>query len=140
LDEREKAIKARCDASVARLRDALPDAEITCVLRVANVLRQVAHRGSLRVIYEFPREQGGVVWRATDLDETQVVADVGSDPDYIAVDTSVRSEIAAPVRSNGSVVAVLNAETANRTLTDADAGVVEREAARLGAELEPHYS
>lgn len=141
MDEGEKAIEACCDDSVARLRDAVPAADITCVLKTGpNVLRMVAHRGSLRQIYEFPRNLGGVIWRAADSDETQVVDDVMTDPDYIAVDTSVCSEIAAPVRARGSVVAVVNVETAERDFTDEDVRVVEEEAARLGRELETHYS
>jgi putative methionine-R-sulfoxide reductase with GAF domain len=141
LDEHEKVIEARCDESVAGLRDALPDAEITCVLRTGpSILRMVAHRGRLRIIYEFPRHLSGVIWRTADRDETQVVADVAADPDYIAVDTSVRAEIAAPVRAGGSVVAVLNVETAERNFTDEDVRTVEAEAARLGEALEPFYS
>jgi putative methionine-R-sulfoxide reductase with GAF domain len=141
LDEGGKAIEGLCDESVARLRDALPDADITCVLRTAeNVLRMVAHRGSLRIIYEFPRHLGGVIWRAADRDETQVVEDVTSDPDYIAVDTSVRSEIAAPIRAGGSVVAVMNVESAVRDFTANDVRVVDAESARLGTALEPYYS
>jgi putative methionine-R-sulfoxide reductase with GAF domain len=141
LDERGKAIEACCDDAVARLRDALPGADITCVLRTGlNVLRMVAHRGNLRQIYEFPRHLGGVIWRSADTDETQVVHDVAADPDYIAVDSSVCAEIAAPVRAGGSVVAVMNVETAERGFTDEDVRVVEAETARLGKALEPFYS
>jgi putative methionine-R-sulfoxide reductase with GAF domain len=141
LDEREKAIEACCDESVARLRDAVAGADITCVLRTGpNALRMVAHRGSLRQIYEFPRQLGGVIWRAAATEETQVVHDVSADPDYIAVDTGVRSEIAVPVSTGGSVVAVMNVETAERDFTEADVGTVEAEAARLAAALEPYYS
>jgi putative methionine-R-sulfoxide reductase with GAF domain len=140
LDERGKAIESLCDESVARLRDALPDADITCVLRTAaDTLRMVAHRGNLRIIYEFPRHLGGVIWRAADRDETQVVADVASDPDYIAVDTSVRSEIAAPVRAGGAVIGVMNVESAARDFTEEDVRVVEEESARLGGALESLY-
>jgi putative methionine-R-sulfoxide reductase with GAF domain len=141
LDERESAIQASCDESVARLQDAVDGADITCVLRTGpNVLRMVAHRGSLRQIYEFPRHLGGVIWRAADRDATQVVADVKTDPDYIAVDTRVRSEIAAPVRAGGSVVAVMNVETAERGFTDDDVRAVEAECERLAGTLAPHYS
>jgi putative methionine-R-sulfoxide reductase with GAF domain len=141
LDERGKAIEACCDGSVARLRAAVPDADITCVLRTGpNVLRMVAHRGSLRQIYEFPRHLGGVIWRAADRDETQVVENVTTDPDYIAVDTSVRSEIAAPVRATRSVVAVMNVETAERDFTADDVRTVEAECARLGEALESYFS
>ncbi len=141
LDEREKAIEACCDESVGRIRAAVPGADVTCVLRAGpNVLRMVAHRGNLRQIYEFPRHLGGVIWRAAEQDDTQVVEDVTSDPDYIAVDTSVRSEIAAPVRAAGSVVAVMNVETAERDFSDEDVRTVESEAARLGQALEPYYS
>ena len=141
MDEREEAIKARCDEAVARLREAVPVADITCVLRIRpDVLRMVAHRGNLRQIYEFPRHLGGVIWRAAELGETQVVDDVATDPDYIAVDSSVRSEIATPVRAGGSVVAVMNVETAARAFTDDDVRTVEAETAHLAEELEPLYS
>jgi putative methionine-R-sulfoxide reductase with GAF domain len=140
LDEREVGVESLCDQSVARLRDAVADADITCVLRTApDRLRMVAHRGNLRQIYEFPRQLGGVIWRAAEQNATQVVHDVATDPDYIAVDTSVRSEIAAPVRAGGSVVAVMNVETAERDFTDDDVRVVEAETARLGEALESFY-
>lgn len=139
LHERERAIEDLCDGVVAQVADAMPDADVTCVLRVGNVLRQVAHRGSLRAIYEFPRHLGGVVWRAVELDATQIVPDVRRDPDYIAVDTSVRSEVAAPVRAGETVVAVLNAESSERELGDADARTLEAAAEQLGEELSPIY-
>ena len=141
MDERGKEIEVRCDESVARLRAAIEQADVTCVLRTGpNVLRMVAHRGNLRQIYEFPRHLGGVIWRAAERDETQVVEDVQTDPDYIAVDTSVRSEIAAPVRAAGAVVGVMNVETAERDFTEDDVHAVEEESARLGEALAPYFS
>ena len=135
-----EAISEACDRAAERLRRILPHADITVVVRFGNVLRQAAHRGRLRMIYEFPRTLGGVVWRAAETARTQVVPDVRIDPDYIAVDTSVRSEIAVPVVAGGAVVAVLNAETPEDAFADADVEVVEAEASRLGDELEPLYS
>ena len=135
-----EAMAEACDRAAERLRSLLPHADITVVVRVGNVLHQAAHRGRLRMIYEFPQTLGGVIWRAAESARTQVVSDVRIDPDYIAVDSSVRSEIAVPVVAGGDVVAVLNVETPEDPFGDADVEVVEAEAARLGDELEPLYS
>ena len=140
MGEHEQAIKRSCEETVRRLAEALPRVEVGCVLRVGDVLRQVAHEGTLRVIYEFPRELGGVVWRAAERGTTQFVADVKADPDYLAADDAIRSEVAVPVAVGGRVVAVLNAEAADRVLMDGDKEIVEREAERLAGELEPFYA
>jgi GAF domain-containing protein len=135
----EQAIRNACEASAERLRATMPDAEVTVVLRGGSTLRQVAHRGSLRVIYEFPRDLGGVIWRAVEREQTQLVRDVRVDPDFIAVDTTVRSEIAAPITVDGEVVGVLNAETPVRRFEEDDVALVEAEAARLAYELRRAY-
>jgi putative methionine-R-sulfoxide reductase with GAF domain len=70
----------------------------------------------------------------------QLVEDVGSDPDYLAADESVRSEIAAPVRSSVGVVAVLDVEFPGRVFDQVAIAAVEDEAERLGGELEPYSS
>ena len=86
------------------------------------MLRHVAHAGALRVIYELPRDLGGIAWRAADLGTTQVVNDVKSDPDYVAADDAICSEVAVPVKVGDRVVGVLNAESIHRVLSDGDAG------------------
>jgi hypothetical protein len=52
----------------------------------------------------------------------------------------VRSEIAAPVRSGPSVVAVLDVEFPGRVFDEDAIAAVRAEADRLGAELEPYVA
>jgi putative methionine-R-sulfoxide reductase with GAF domain len=136
----ESDITKVCDESVKRLAAALESVEIGCLFRFDDVLRHVAHTGRLHLIYEIPSEQGGVVWRAAHHGELQLVEDVRSDPDYLAADESVRSEIAAPVRSGSSVIAVLDVEFPGRVFDENAIAVVRAEAERLGAELGPYVS
>jgi putative methionine-R-sulfoxide reductase with GAF domain len=68
------------------------------------------------------------------------VEDVLADPDYLAADDSVRSEIAVPVRSAEGVVAVLDIEFPGRVFDQEAIAAVEDEAERLGAELGPYVS
>lgn len=139
LDEHEKIIRL-CERAVQHIAELVPGAEVGCLLRVGESLRHVAHAGRLRVIYEVAREQGGVVWRAADHGEIQLVEDVRSDPDYLASDERIRSEIAAPVHSAGSVVAVIDVEFPERVFDGAEAERVAAEAAALGRELEAYAS
>ena len=134
----ETDITRVCDESVRRLATALESVEVGCLFRFGDVLRHVAHTGRLHLIYEIPSDQGGVVWRAARHGEVQLVEDVRSDPDYLAADESVRSEIAAPVRSGPSVVAVLDVEFPGRVFDEDAIAAVRAEADRLGAELEPY--
>ena len=136
VDEPERRVIEVCQAAVERLAAALPDAEIGCLLRSADTFRHVAHAGTLRVIYVVRHEQGGVVWRAADRGETQIVEDVRSDPDYLASDELVRSEIAAPIRARGEVLLVLDVEFPGRVFTPEEVRAVEEEAERLGEEVE----
>jgi putative methionine-R-sulfoxide reductase with GAF domain len=139
LVEPEQAIRRSCEEAVARLAGVLPGREVACLVISGDSLRHVAHRGDLRLIFEVPRELGGVVWRAVETGRLQEVADVTVDPDYVASDDSVTSEIAAPVTVGGRVVAVLDVESTG-PLGAEDAGAVAHEADRLGGELAPHYS
>ncbi len=140
MDAREQTVTSLCEQAVKRLAERLRDGEITCMLRVGEVLRHAAHAGALRVIYEIPRDLGGIVWRAADRGATQLVADVKADPDYIAADDAIRSEVAVPVKVEERVVGALNAESVSRVLADGDAHLVEEEAERLGRELLPFFA
>jgi putative methionine-R-sulfoxide reductase with GAF domain len=140
VEERESDISRICEESVRRLATRLEDVEVGCLFRFGDVLRHVAHTGRLHLIYEIPSDQGGVAWRAAHHGEMQLVQDVGSDPDYLAADESVRSEIAAPVRSSAGVVAVLDVEFPGRVFDQVAIAAVEDEAERLGGELEPYSS
>jgi putative methionine-R-sulfoxide reductase with GAF domain len=136
MEEHEREQVQLCEEAVARLADALPGREVACLLPSDDILRHVAHRGSLRLIYEVPRELGGIVWRAVEQRRIQVVHDVAADPDYIASDDSIRSEVVAPVTVADLVVAVLDVESPT-PFADGDPELVEREAAWLAAEFEP---
>jgi putative methionine-R-sulfoxide reductase with GAF domain len=140
VGERDSDISRVCDESVRRLAADLDGAEVGCLFRFGDVLRHVAHTGRLHLIYEVPSEQGGVVWRAAHHGELQLVEDVSSDPDYLAADESVRSEIAAPVRSGSAVVAVLDVEFPGRVFDEVAIAAVQAEAERLGSELGPYVS
>jgi putative methionine-R-sulfoxide reductase with GAF domain len=140
VEESESDISRICEESVRRLATRLEDVEIGCLFRFGDVLRHVAHTGRLHLIYEVPSDQGGVVWRAAHHGELQLVDDVRSDPDYLASDESVRSEIAAPVRCSGGVVAVLDVEFPERVFDQVAIAAVQGEAERLGGELEPYVS
>lgn len=142
MDNPERRVIELCEEAVRRLAEALPDAEIGALMRAGDALRHVAHAGVLRVIYEVRREQGGVAWRAVDTALSQRVEDVRSDPDYLASDERVRSEIAAPVSAGGQVVLVLDVEFPGRVFAVEEAETVENEAESLGHALEeaPRYS
>ncbi|MGH2996644.1 MAG: GAF domain-containing protein [Gaiellaceae bacterium] len=131
-------VVACCEEAVARLAKRLPRAEIGCLLRVGDTFRHVAHSGRLRMIFEVGREQGGVVWRAADRGEIQLVRDVRSDPDYLASDERIVSEIAAPVTIGGEVVAVLDVEFPERAFDETEAEAVAEAAEQLDSELEPY--
>jgi putative methionine-R-sulfoxide reductase with GAF domain len=135
VGEREHVIEL-CEQAVERLAEALPDAEIGGLLRVGDSFRHVAHAGTRRVIYEVPRDQGGVVWRAARTGEAQLVEDVRGDPDYLASDAEVRSEIAAPVSADDEVALVLDVEFPGRVFEPDEAQYVRLEAARLERALE----
>jgi len=136
VDKSETRIIELCEDSVARLAEALPEAEVGGLLRAGETLRHVAHAGRLRVIYEVQREQGGVAWRAVELRETQLVEDVRRDPDYLASDECVQSEIAAPVAADDEIVLVLDVEFPGRVFSSEEIAAVEDEAERLGRVIE----
>ena len=120
--------------AVERLHGELPTREVSCLLRSENVLRNVAHAAELRVVYEIPRDWGGVIWRAVEEGTTQFVTNVKSDPDYLAQDESIRAEIAVPVRAGDDVVGALNVES-TEDVGEEEVKAVERAAKRLGREL-----
>lgn len=52
----------------------------------------------------------GIIGRAAETQQTQFVADVLDDPDYLAARDDVRSEVAAPVVHSGELLGVVNFE------------------------------
>ncbi|HEX5469965.1 MAG TPA: GAF domain-containing protein [Gaiellaceae bacterium] len=135
LDKGEEHVVAACEQAVARLARALEDPEISCLVRDGDVLRNVAHRSRLRLIFEIPKEQGGIAWRTIEQGKSQLVEDVRSDPDYLTADPSVRSEIAAPIRVGDDIVAVLDLEFPERVFADDEVAVIREEAERLATSL-----
>jgi hypothetical protein len=133
--ERDESVTEICRESLRRLATQLPGAQVSCHLRVGDALRVIAAEGGLRLIYEVRREQGGICWRAAEKREPQLVEDVRRDPDYMATDESVLSEVAVPVEGGRDTLLVLDAEFVERAFTPEEAEAVLAEAARLEAEL-----
>jgi diguanylate cyclase (GGDEF)-like protein len=78
----------------------------------------------------------GVVGRAARTGEVQLVQDVHRDPDYVAGDPRVVSEIAAPMVLDGVLLGVLNIEsTAPEPLDRIDRDLVATMAGKLAAAL-----
>ena len=76
--------------------------EVGGLLRFGDALRHVASAGSLRLIYEVPRDAGRRRLARGETGEAQLVEDVRSDPDYLASDACVLSEIAYPIDVAGT--------------------------------------
>ena len=133
--EREENVVEMARQAVERLSVRLPGAQVYCHMRVGEALRVLASVGGLRLIYEIPRAQGGICWRAAESGKPQLVQDVRHDPDYLATDERVRSEVAIPVQVDEDTLLILDAEFTERTFTPEEAEAVEAEAARLASEL-----
>ena len=133
--ERDESVTEVCRQALERLGDELPEAQLSCHLRVGDALRVIASEGGLRLIYEVRRGQGGICWRAAETREPQLVEDVQRDPDYMATDERVRSEIAVPVAGGHETLLVLDAEFPDRPFTREEAQAVLAEASRLEADL-----
>ncbi len=78
----------------------------------------------------------GVVARAAREGRAIYVPDVAADPGYLAVIPGVVSELAAPVKVAGRVVAVLNCESREARGLEGRQSLLELVAARLGIALE----
>jgi GAF domain-containing protein len=133
--ERVESVTELCRQTVERLASRLPGAHVYCHLRIGDGLRVIASEGGTRLIYEVRRELGGICWRAVETGEAQLVEDVRRDPDYMATDERVRSEIAVPVAGGDETTLVLDAEFPERPFAAEEVDVVLAEAARLEADL-----
>lgn len=74
------------------------------------VIRAAGGRLATMVGHRFPAVKG-IVGRAFRTTRTQLVPDVRVDPDYIAGNPAVRSELAVPLRRGGRTLGVLNIES-----------------------------
>lgn len=83
------------------------------------ILRLGAQRGydSLPPIFD---AGAGVIGRVFRTRQAAFVPQVGSDPDYVAGDPDVRSEIAVPLLNQGELLGVLNVESTAAVLLDTD--------------------
>lgn len=133
--DRDESLTEVCRQAVERLAGRLPGAHVYCHLLVGEALRVIASEGGLRLIYEVRRSLGGICWRAVESGEAQLVEDVRRDPDYMATDEQVCSEIAVPVAGGDETILVLDAEFTNRVFTPEEAEAVLAEASRLEREL-----
>ncbi len=97
------------DAAVGALSDALPALFPSAFVLEHGRLWLVAQRG-YGVVPDGIRVEQGVMGRAVRLGQTQLVQDIGADPDYLGVLPSVVSELAVPLRAGGAVVGALNVE------------------------------
>ena len=135
MTEYSRPVVEACEQVVRDLHEELRTRQVSCLLRSEDALRNVANISDLRMVYEIPRDWGGVLWRAVEDGTTQFVPDVKSDPDYLAQDESIQAEIAVPIRAGADVVGALNVEC-QHGLDEGDVAVVERAADELGHELE----
>ncbi len=89
----------------AHVNIALPDAE-----RAHWIIQGAG--GALAPLEGMTRPIGaGIIGRVFRTGVTQCVADVLTDPDYIAAHPAIRSELATPLRRGGSIIGVLNIES-----------------------------
>jgi diguanylate cyclase (GGDEF)-like protein len=88
-----------------------------------------AQRGYASPIESFDGS-AGVVGRIIRTRRTEHIADVSADPDYVAADPQVRSEISVPLLSDGELLGILNVESV-QTLDKTDLRLVSTVADRL---------
>jgi putative methionine-R-sulfoxide reductase with GAF domain len=127
----EDGVVAVCQNAVERLERRVPSAHVSCLMRVGETLRVIASSGPLRLIYEMPRDRGGICWRAVETGQAQLIEDVRLDADYVAADENVRAEVAVPVRHGDEGTLVLDAEFPGRPFSREEAEAVQAVAALL---------
>lgn len=82
-------------------------------------------------------EQIGIGGRAARLGKTQVVSDVSADPDYVPIQTTIKSQISAPISRRGKVIAVITLQSRHPNhFTPEHVAFTERLSARAGVGLE----
>ncbi len=95
----------------------------------------VAQRGYVEVRDGFAMEHG-VMGRAARSGTIQVVADVISDPDFIAATDGITSEVAVPILVEGRVVGVVNVECIGRRLPRSTGAALAPLASLLAARID----
>jgi len=98
-----------------------------------SLVRLGAQRGYADPIMSLDASSG-VIARVMRSRETQFLADVTADPEFICADPAIRSEIAAPLMSHGVLLGVLNVEN-RQSLGERDLAAVSVVADRVAAAL-----
>lgn len=123
------------DAVLGELESRLGYRFLALYLRDADGLRLGAQRGYAIVPDRIPAGRG-IIGRVYRTGRPVLVADVGRDPDYVPGDAAVVGEIAVPLLGDGSILGVLNIESAEADgLTSSDLRVAVAVADRLSAAL-----
>ncbi|MGC8633318.1 MAG: diguanylate cyclase [Candidatus Limnocylindrales bacterium] len=127
--------EAALDAVVERLGTLMGYRYMALILRDGERWRLGAQRGygSLPPYFEPGR---GVIGRVIRTGVPAFVADVLADPDYVADDARVRSELCVPLRAEGATLGVLDIEALPEApLTESDLRLAAAVADRLAAAL-----
>jgi diguanylate cyclase (GGDEF)-like protein len=105
---------------------------VSIYLAEGGLLRLGAQRGYTQPIPTFDGSTG-VVGRVMRSHELAFVPDVRTDPDYVALDDAVVSEICAPLQVDGRFMGILNVEATSRRLDRTDRDLVAILSQRVGA-------
>jgi diguanylate cyclase (GGDEF)-like protein len=96
--------------------------------------RAIATRGDRTIARRVTWPVGaGIVGRAIRLGQPQLVLDVGSDPDYLEVESEATCEYVVPIRLRGRSFAALNVEASDRAQLDSENLALFRAAAEQAA-------
>ena len=105
---------------------------VSIYLADGGLLRLGAQRGYSEPIATFDGSQG-VIGRVMRSHALAFVPDVRADPDYVALEDAVVSEICAPLLADGRFMGILNVESTSRRLDGTDRDLVAILSQRLAA-------
>ncbi|HET9615125.1 MAG TPA: sensor domain-containing diguanylate cyclase, partial [Candidatus Limnocylindrales bacterium] len=126
---------AALERIVSLLREDLGYDFVSVYLGNSSRMRLAVQRGYAAAIEEFDGTSG-VLGRVMRTRELAFVPDIAADPDYRSADSSVRSEISAPLLVDNEVVGIVNVEARwNASLDLADVETVRLVAERLASAL-----
>jgi PAS domain S-box-containing protein len=101
----------------------------------ADMLRLQRQIGYEQTIFEIPLT-AGVLGRVVRTGQAVLLENAAADPDFLAAQPGLRSEVCVPIRDQGRAVGALNVETrAEETLDDSDLRLVTAVCAQLSAAL-----
>jgi len=101
---------AAVDAALSVIHDELDGAGASALVLEHGLLWPVGVRGYAMIPAGLPLD-AGVVGRAMRTAEVQLVLDVHSDPDFVAVRDGVASELAIPLSTSEGLIGLINIET-----------------------------